>query len=399
MVLVIVNTRLLVQLVDTRGFAAHSIIASFATWLALLNLGIPSSVQNLISRWRANHRSLVSLRQVASSLTLICAAVFSPLVLLSAFLVHRYVLVDYSFVSLRALILAFLCMFVGGLGTVYMSMLHAEHRSIWPNFYPAATAVMVFAFLAICRNLAIGDFNFILSAYFLPNALFAVLAFLLLRLRLRVDLEGTLIRQILVAAKGFALLAAMGALTLGLDYTILSRLLPANDVAAYSLTSKMFLVIQAIHAVVLNSSWTPLSDLYFSRQLAAARRRALQLSLIGIALSGFWSLIVVLMAPQLYRLLAPNAVINVPHSLLLLWVGYIVVRVWSDTFYVALQSFGDTSALRKYMLFQAPISVLLQLVLGSRYGMEGLLLGIALSFVLTCAWYLPLRTAALTRVA
>jgi Na+-driven multidrug efflux pump len=137
--------------------------------------------------------------------------------------------------------------------------------------------------------------------------------------------------------------------------------------------------------------------LYFSRSLQSARRRALQLALLGVTMSLCWAAIVILGAPQIYRLLAPNMTIVVPTGFLLLWAAYITVRIWSDTFFIVLQSFGDTDALRRYMMFQAPISIGLQWILGTHFGMEGLLIGIALSFILTCAWYLPLRTMALTQ--
>jgi O-antigen/teichoic acid export membrane protein len=399
MVLMIVNTRLLVQLVEMRGLAAHAIIASFITWVALLNFGVPFSVQNLISRFRADGHQLDEIRQTASSITVLLGLAFLPVVLVTAFLVRRYLLADYPFVSFPALAFAFTCLFVGGLGTVYMSMLYAEHRGIWPNVYPAATTFLVFVMLLICKHYAVINFNWILALYFLPNAFFAVLAFNLLGLRLRVHLETALARTIIRDAKGFALIATLGALTLSVDYIILSRILPPTDVATYSLTSKIFLVIQAIHAVVLNSAWTPLSDLFFARKLRAARHRAIQLGALGVTLSVCWSAIVLVAAPHIYRLLAPNSVIQVSSGFLLLWVGYIVIRTWSDSFYIVLQSFGDTKALRRYMFFQAPISIGLQWLLGTRYGMQGILVGVSLSFVLTCAWYLPLRTMAMTRTA
>jgi hypothetical protein len=159
----------------------------------------------------------------------------------------------------------------------------------------------------------------------------------------------------------------------------------------------MFLVVQAIHAVVLNSAWTPLSDLFFAGKLVDARARAFQLGLTGVLLAAAWSLVVVVGAPFFYRVLAPGSGIQVSPVFLGLWVAYIMMRTWSDSFYIVLQSFGDTAALRGYIVYQAPISIGLQIILGVRFGMEGVLLGIALSFMLTCVWYLPLRTHALTK--
>ena len=57
-----------------------------------------------------------------------------------------------------------------------------------------------------------------------------------------------------------------------------------------------------------------------------------------------------------------------------------------------LQSVGDMSAFWKWVPVQAFISIVAQYLLARRWGIEGVALGLILSFLLTAAWVLPHRT-------
>jgi hypothetical protein len=149
--LIVINTRLLVQVVDIEGVAAHAIIASFATWLTLLNLGVPFAAQNMIGKWRARSYPVDKMRDTASSIILLLSISFLPFVLIAAYATHQYLAHDYPFLSPWALISAFLCMFIGGMGLVYTSILHAEHKSFWPNMYPGFTSLSVFFILLLYK--------------------------------------------------------------------------------------------------------------------------------------------------------------------------------------------------------------------------------------------------------
>ena len=396
-VLIVINTRLLVELVGLEGLAAHAIVSSFTTWLALLNLGIPLGCQKMASQWRSAGKSLNILRETASNATIFLSLALLPLVILGSYLTHTYLLNDYAFISPVALNIAFCSLFFAGMGNVYQSLLHAEHRSVWPNLYPGVTGGSVYILLLALREYGVHDFNIIISTYFLPNLIFTVTMILLLRVRIHFDFDWSVIRTLIKEAKGFALIATMGAITLSTDYLILARLASAEDVAAYSLTSKIFIVAQSVYAVALNSAWTPLSDLYFSGRIKDARSKSLYLGGVGLLFSLSWSLVILFAYPQILQFLSPRTEVPVSQNMILLWSIYLGLRVWSDSFFVVLQSFGDTAALFRYMIIQAPVSVALQIVLGLIFGMEGILLGITISFVITCAWYLPLRTWTLTK--
>jgi hypothetical protein len=92
---------------------------------------------------------------------------------------------------------------------------------------------------------------------------------------------------------------------------------------------------------------------------------------------------------KFFLLLAPTQALEAPSALLLLAGGYQVLRVWTDTFAMMLQSM---SLLRPFWLLvplQAIASVMLQIWLVPQFGLYGTFIGLTLSFLLTVSWGLP----------
>lgn len=397
--LALVNTRLLVDLAGLQGLAAQAIVASMAPWLMLFNLGLPASTQNLISEWRAQGRALEPLRSTAVRLALAAFFAFVPLAVLAGVAVKHYLLADYPTVATWSIAVACVCFLLVAVSALLTSMLYAEHRGVWPNLMPGIAAILLFAALLTLNHTATHDVNIALAIYFAPGALMALASLRFLDLNWRVGFDRECAEALWKNAKGFLLVAFLGTATLSVDYIILSHTLTHEDLAAYNLNGRMFLVIPVIHAVLLSAAWTPIGDLYATKALAAARRYIWRVVQAGLALALVSGALTVLFAPRLLSMLSGHAVTGSALSLLLLWWTYVTVRAWSDTFYTVLQSFGQTSALRNYLFVQAPVSVGLQLLLGARYGGQGVLVAIILSFVMTCGWYLPWKALRLTAQA
>lgn len=389
MVLSLVNTRLLVELTGVAGLAAHSIIVSLTAWLALLNFGVPSGMQNLISERRAQGLSLQTLRDTVTSLTAVGFVAMIPVSIGIAVLTKYYLLAAYPFVATWAVAVACLLLLLSSLGMVFNQMLHAEHRSVWPNVYPSLTALGVSGVLLGLKLVQEGDFNYVLALYFLPSAAVVGLAARQLRLPRRWLLDRDCLAALWQRSRGYLLASSLGTLTLGIDYAILSQLLSEREVATYNLASRFFLVVLTIHAVLLASAWTPMGEMFYRREYLQLKKYVWRLLGVGMSLGTLAGMAILALLPDLVHLLAGPIAPEVPLSLALLWWAYMMVRIWSDSFFTVLQSFGRTDILNRYIPIQALISVLAQVALGSYYGAEGVLLGIMLSFFLTCVWYLP----------
>jgi O-antigen/teichoic acid export membrane protein len=388
-VLSLVNTRLLVDLVGVSGLAAHAIVASLFVWLALLSFGLPSGMQSLVSEWRARGLSVDDLRDTVSSLAAVVFFFAIPIAIIVAVLTRNFLLVDYPFVSVWAVVAACLSLSLAAVGGIFGQMLHAEHRSVWPNMFPAMVAIAVCGILLMLKALDRPDFNLLLSLYFLPSA--AIIGFALYQLRLpqRWLLDRKCIAALWGRSRAYLLASFLGTVTLNLDYLILSRLLSDNDLAAYNLASRFFLVLLSVHAVLLASAWTPMGEMFYGREYDKLRKYIWKLLSVGLVLGVCGGGAIVVMMPALIGFLAGSQAPDVPLVLVALWWTFMLIRIWSDTFFAILQSFGRADLLNRYIPFQAVISASLQVLLGNLYGAEGVLIGIILSFFMTSVWYLP----------
>ena len=89
----------------------------------------------------------------------------------------------------------------------------------------------------------------------------------------------------------------------------------------------------------------------------------------------------------------PGGGVQLPVALLLLAGLLTIIRAWTDLFAVILQSMSDVRTLFIWATVQATTNIALQIVLVPRFGIYGLFIGTAVSFILTVAWALPRRVA------
>lgn len=390
-ILSLVNSRLLIELVGVDGLAVQSILISLMVWFALLNLGIPSAVQNLISRYRAENRDYEKLKQTACNALLVLFVVLLPLVMVIGSTVKLFLLGKYPYVATSAVILFCIGTFISGLGLLFNQILYAEQRGEWPNIYPAINALCVTACLLFFRWAAVDDFNLVLMAFVIPNLLVLALGMTQARAFRIWVLDRHHLVEIWRDCRGFALFAFLAAGVLGIDYLVMSRLLSAQEIAVYSITQRVFMALFSVHAIILTSAWSGVSEVLFAKQWKIARRSIRNLLLFGISAGTILGGIAILLMGQVADLISHHKITYVPLSLSLLFLIYVLLRIWSDTFAMGLLSIGETKILNRYVPFQAIVSIVGQVILGSKYGTTGIMFGLIISFILTAAWILPVK--------
>lgn len=397
-----INIRLLLDLVGVDGYAAFSIVLSLAPWLALLNLGLPNTAQNLIAERRARGLQHSRLRRAAVDTALVAGVLYMPLALLVAALVQHALLPSPGVMSFASVTLLLWALVLLGLTTVFHQVLHAMHCSTWPVVAPAVQAALTAAMLLSSQKAGMSAAHRVLwgsLATALPIlAVFLISAFLA-GARPRTRLDGRALRRLLHAARGFLLFGLTGTLALSCDYIVLSRLLQSTQITEYNLASKAFGMILTLHSVLLAASWTPLSDRFFSGDLAGMRLQLVRLLGMGLTLVVLVGLPLVLGMDSIVRLLTGGKIEALPPALTLGWLVYVAMRVWSDSFATALLSCNQVGIINRYIVWQSLISVTAQWLLASLWGAPGVVLGILMSFLLTAGWILPLRFLSITRPA
>lgn len=395
-----VNTRLLLDLVGVDGYAAFSIVLSLAPWLALLNLGLPNTAQNLISERRARGLQPSRLRRAAVDSALAAGLLYLPLVLLTAVVVEHLLLHDQGGMSFLSVALLLWALVILGLTAVFHQVLHAMHRSTWPVVAPAVQAALTAIFLLVVRDSSMDPAQrevWGVLAMALPIVAVFLISALLAGAQPSLRLDARALRRLLHAARGFLLFGLTGVLTLSCDYIVMSRLLQSGQVAQYSLASKTFGTILTLHSVLLAASWTPLSDRFFRGDLSGMRGQLARLLGLGAVLVALAGVPLALGMDLVVKLLSGGKIDALPLTLTLGWLVYVAMRVWSDSFATALLSCNQVGIINRYIVWQSLISLTAQWLMASRYGATGIVLGILVSFLMTAAWILPLRFLAITR--
>lgn len=393
----LLNTRLLLSILDVPAYAAYAIVLSLGPWFNLLNLGVPNTAQNAISRKRAAKADYGALQQTAVNAALLAAAASALLAWPIGWALSNSLLTAYPMASSG--IVATMCfgLCLTALGLVSNQVLFALHRGIWPNVMPGLQAVASLAMLLLMRELGLQGLEWAVLAFVMPALLVFVMTARIAGALRSCTLDVSVLRKLLRDSRPFMLFAVLSTGALSADYIVMAKVLAGPDIVEYNLASKVFSVLLAVHAVVLSTSWSVLSDLHYSGKLDAMRRTVLRLMGVGAAVVLPPALCVVAWHGQLFHLIGGARAVPISASLLSTWVVYLLTRVWCDTFALAHMSCGKLATLNVYVAVQTAISVAAQWMLGARWGATGILAGITLSFLLTAAWILPFKFVSLTR--
>ena len=393
----LVSVRLLLDSLGIEGYAVFALLTGLQGWYLLSDGGVGIGVQNLVSEARAKGRSTVSLlcagRLIAIALLVLSVGVLwgiAPTIAPS--LLHSFGFMSDGektrvFFTSGALCIGF------GIGSLVYKVWYAQQRGYLSNIVPAVTAAIGLAGIAAVRHLdAPHRLEASLAAFLVPTALvpLATLAAQSFAARSEWTVRREDFRAILRRAVGFWTFAIVAALTLQIDYVVMSHFLRAEDITIYALSTRVYGLAFFVYNAVLMALWPVFAERVAMKRWDDVRRQLVRTLGSGIAFMVACSIAMVWLMPVAIGLLAPRHPVLVPTALVLALGLYQVVRVWSDTFSTLLQS---TSWLAPFWILvpaQALLSVGLQWMLTPRYGLVGLVAGLTASFLLTVAWGLPL---------
>lgn len=397
LLLAFVNTRLLIDCVGAEGLAAYTIIISLTPWLALMNLGLPITVQNAISRLRGSNTDYRYMRDQAYGTMLIVTLAFAPAAILVGILVHRYLLINYPFVDVEAVVGVHLLIFIMGICQLMTQVMYAEHEAFWPNIYPVFAPLWTAVILSFARYYSFDNFNILLLLLGISNLIMPLHAARRLGIFNKAKFNLQVAMQQIAASRDQMLFATMSAMTLSIDYLVMSRTLAALDIVNYNLTSRLFTTLLIIHGVLLATNWTPISDLLYASKKTEARQRIERLLKQGLVMGAGAGLAILAGIDPLVKILTGGKVDDIPLGLSLAFWAYVLLRIWTDTYAMAIQGCGLVSFVNRFIPIQAAISVVGQYFLGLHFGATGIVFGLLLSYVLTASWIIPKKFYSITR--
>ena len=381
-------------------FAAYAITVSLLAWYQLADFGFGNSVQNRISSCRTTGKDpggyIAAVGVLSFAILIAATAILAPVsTLLERALFGKLHVPQGG---------AFVLWMSGGLlignalGIVGQKILYALGKGVIANLLMLLNSLGFLGLLWIVAREVAPSQRLLAAvfAYVAPLGLSGILLLLAITLKYgRWRQVGLDLRALGGSAMKFWLFAVLAAAVLNVDYIIMSRLLPAQEIAAYNVLFRVFWIGMALYSGLLSALWPAITEMG-ARGDGSGIRRHVRLTLGGgLAALALLSCGLAALLPLVLQWVAPGLDIRVSLYTVALFSGYIGLRIWTDTYAVALQALNEVGIFLTAVPFQAGISIALQLVLAPIWGINGILIGLIMSFALTVTWVLPRRLAQL----
>lgn len=395
------SIRLLISGLGLEGYATFGLLSALLGWFMLADFGIGSSLQNQISQQRAFDKTygediVVSVFLCAALLAITIAALYFISPYFAPFYLKKFIHIDD--VEKTRIFFISGSLFIGcALGSVSYKIWIAEHKGFISNLLPAIAGLVSYVGILILHSVEGMSNNILwnLIVFFTPYTLLPVCAITLQFLThyktVRISsVNINKVYKIMSSALAFWFFAAITSLSLQVDYLILSQYLESRDMVVYNLATKFFWFVLFLYISGLTSIWPVFSESLAKDDWMYVKALTRKYLKFGLSFAIATTFLLILFMPYVVSLLAPNQNLIVPFGFLILLGIYQLIRVWSDTFTMILQSIGDTNSLIKVGIFQAFFSIILQWYLVQILGIDGIILGNILSFLMTFFWIAPL---------
>ncbi|MGW8192438.1 MATE family efflux transporter [Sphingomonas hankookensis] len=388
--------RILTDHLGIEGYGVFALLASVATWFTLSDLGIAISLQNYISERRAGGADVDTLMLSASLLAITACAFVALLILFAGPLLAHFILGDFAFLSAGYKVLAFYAMAFPGIGTALGGILYriwfAQHRGYLSNLMPAAGTVLgTLGVWLASRTQLEPALPWSVVLFYAPMALLPIGGLIVTLMRLArhhrpsFEIAGAVLRR----ALRFWLFGVMAASVLQVDFIIMAKVLSASDIVIYSIATRVFGLVFFVYNALLMAMWPVCSEAIARGRWAQVHQMIRKYVVLGVAFVIVCGIGIEVTKPWIVAILAPASRLMIPGSVVALLALYYALRVWTDTFSTVIQSTNRLGVFWIALPFQAVFSVAFQWLGAQWLGLQGMILGLIICFVLTTSWILP----------
>jgi O-antigen/teichoic acid export membrane protein len=382
---------------DIDNYSTYVLISSLSPWMLLTDLGIGSALQNKISEKRSLSEDVSSVICYGLMLSLVVASIFVFIAALSSSTISSIYLkntITQSENNHNYILFISLVFFIGAsLGAVSQKVWFALHKGWVGNILLALGSIISFI---IINLFGLGDFQNILlgslALFYSPTAITCLFSFWLLwkridKKQIHTALRGRLTVDLFKNGLSFWIFSIFAALVLQADYLVLSQKSSNEDILLYSVMQKLFSIAVFVYAAVLQALWPRCAEL----QIAGKYRLIGQITTwhlsIGCLGALFFTAFIYFFSSYVFSLFG---VLDPPSAELIVLFGiYNLLRIWTDTFGMLMQSMNILYPLWILVPLQALITICLQFVLSDFYGLRGIVLGLIIGYVVTVAAVCP----------
>ena len=393
------SIRILIDGLGIEHYAIFVLLTGLVGWSLLADMGIGISVQNHISESRAARQSSEDLIYTSA----ILAVFLMFLTILILYFVSPYVatMLLSKFSSSSELEKTNLFFYTGALSIIASvsgisyKIWYAQQKGYLSNIVPALGSIIGFLCLLVVQESPVENRLFLsLVSFILPSACLPLIAMVMQLINCKLKYSEfafiATVRKLMTRALRFWLFALLATAVLQIDYIVISQFLNASDIAAYYLATKIFGLAFFVYTAVLSAVWPIFAESLANGEWGSVKRYLKKYIVAGIIFMLFCTIVLIWSMPKAVQILAPKANIDIPISLIILLGLYQIIRVWTDTFTVVLQSMSYLRPFWVFVPFQVVVNIGLQWFLVPLYGLHGVVFGLIASFSLTVGWALPL---------
>jgi len=389
--------RIMTDSLGLSGYGAFAVLVSLNGWIILSDISIATGLQNFISEARVAGARTGDIIITGTVLSLLATgASLSILVLAGPFL--STALLGFSGLGRSEMLFAFyavcLCLGAATFGGIAYRIWFAEHRGYLSNLLPALATVAGTGLLwLMTRTPTSYPLTLAVLGYYLPVAIIPLVALCarIVAVRHEGAFNRALVRPILQRGFQFWVFGILAAGVLQVDYIVLSQVLGEEDVALYSIVARLFALLLFLYASLLSALWPVCAEMTGRQEWDKLLRMVRRYMAIGAAMVVAGGFAFLVLRTHIVDLLGPRLDISIDATLLGLMTVYAMIRVWTDTFAMILQSMNDLKILWLVVPLQAVLSGTFQYLGATYYGINGLVAGLILCFLATTVWALPYR--------
>jgi O-antigen/teichoic acid export membrane protein len=384
---------LLLGYLGVEGYALFAVLTAFEGWFLLFDLGLGFSLQNFLSEARARKEDLSPFLRAGAQLGVL--SFLLALVVIYSFggwVGEALFSKDVAFAT-KALQLTGVLYALTAFGNIAYRVFYAMQQGYKTHILQTLGALLSLgALFVVCRSYQ-GEGKLLLclcSVTGLPAIVAAVVFFKIFSLR---DLFAhDSFRELqLLAKRGlrFLGLGVSSASILYIDYLVMIKTLSSSEIVVYNVLSKLFTGLFFMYTLFLQSIWPLCSELIAAHNYTRVLHLLRKYCGFGVLFALVLTLGIGFSSSLVFRIFLPEQQVVVSWITMSLFGIYYSVRVISDSYMMGLQSMSAFRAFLLVIPLQACAGYMGQFYLSEKYGINGILLGLVISFILFGGWAFP----------
>lgn len=400
-VIQIFTIRTLLLYLGQDKYAAYIIIYSLLPWCNLADFGIGTALQNYISESRVKGRDYnIYIKTCFQIISLIFFILIPILILFSNYL-QTFLLKHYLYINeiknINIILIICFIYIILSFVNISIKILYAMQKGVIPNILQMVSYIISAVFIVILKKFftATSSITIALLCFSLPQILIMAIPFIKIfknsiKHIAKVDLP--VFKEFIIRAVKFGGFAFMALAVLQIDYFVMARTIDPVSITSYNIFNKVFIFAFFIYSSLLSAFWPVSSELFNNHNYVKLKNLLKNYTYIGILFMFLCIIFVYIFKNFIIKILAPDMFFTLNISFFILFSLYYILRVISDTYAMFLQSINVLKIFWIYTPVQACISITAQYFLSIKYGINGIILGLILSFIFTSAWILPYKS-------